>query len=156
MRAVERVDAPSQAGSSLDVPSLAPFDDAAEPVAALVARALLPGDEGRDGLARLNAALRSMPATEANARAVLAALDGTALETMKDEAGRPTRALAVEALLRMGWPWALHLDPDDLEWYRAQARAARQRRIAVVVLGVLVGATAVIATWGAVANALFH
>ena len=53
-----------------------------------------------------------------------------------------TREVAIEALLRLGYPWALRVHPDELAWLRDQQRAARRLKY-FILFGVLaVGALA--------------
>lgn len=62
--------------------------------------------------------------------------------------GRTVRSAVVETVLRLGYPWALHLRPEDLEHQRLESGRAspqvRRRRltIAAVTLGVLASAAA--------------
>ena len=57
---------------------------------------------------------------------LLEMLDDEALHTLEDERRVPCRAVAVEALLTIGYPWALQLEPEDVQFLRdnpAQAKA---------------------------------
>lgn len=66
-----------------------------------------------------------------------------------DDSGVSTRALAVGALLELGYPWALQVHPDDLAFFRkTQKPAFRFRRFALasVAIGALLG------TFGYLAN----
>lgn len=82
------------------------------------------GDSERAFLAtQLNEALgrvRGGPGARAQARAVLALFEEHWLRPVADGSGALVRAEAVSALLRLGYPWALQIDPDDLVWFRAQ------------------------------------
>ena len=74
---------------------------------------------------RIAARLRRLPrevAPDAAARWILRALEESAWLQWADARGRTCRAAAVEALLALGYPWALHVTPEDLEHYRAQSR----------------------------------
>jgi len=55
--------------------------------------------------------------------------------------GRSLRGVAVEAVLRIGYPWALQLDPDDLTAAREEVRRLRPlvswRRVGLVVAVIL-------------------
>jgi hypothetical protein len=68
--------------------------------------------------------LRALPPCEASAHALNELLDDTRLGWLRDEGGRSLRALAVAALLRLGYPWALKVTPEDLELMRSEQRAA--------------------------------
>jgi hypothetical protein len=56
---------------------------------------------------------------EAYAHLLLDKLEDEAFHELYDAQGISSRALAVESVLQLGWPWALHLDPADLEYLRA-------------------------------------
>lgn len=86
--------------------------------------------------ARVNSALADLSASEANGRALLRLLEAPeTLDDLVDAQGRPCRLEAVRALLRLGYPWALEIDPDTLAWFRAQERSRRGRPL--LVLGLL-------------------
>jgi hypothetical protein len=68
--------------------------------------------------------LLALPPCDASAHAVCELLEDTRLGWLRDEGGRNLRALAVAALLRMGYPWALRVTPEDLELMREEQRAA--------------------------------
>ncbi|MFY2556578.1 hypothetical protein ACN469_02945 [Corallococcus terminator] len=55
-------------------------------------------------------------------------LDGGRLDGLVDAEGRSCRAVAVEALLSLGFPYALEVEPDDLKHLRANAAARRGSR----------------------------
>ncbi|MCP3163026.1 hypothetical protein [Myxococcus qinghaiensis] len=50
-------------------------------------------------------------------------LDGGRLDGLVDAEGRSCRAVAVESLLSLGFPYALEVEPDDLKHLRANAAA---------------------------------
>lgn len=136
-----------QQGQSAEavVPSLAPF---AEPergpgleLLAVTARTT-PGQEGRDALVSLQRALETLTSTEENGRLLLRLLDEGAFNELRADDGSPTRELAVETLLRLGYPWALQIHPDELAWFR-DAEATRQRNKYLLLLGI--GALAAVA-----------
>lgn len=92
------------------------------------------GAEAQRLVEQLLATLRPGPE---NARVLLELLEARAFTGLSGEDGTPTLALAVEALLRQGYPWSLHVDPDDLTWFRQwQHRAAKRRRL-LILLGIL-------------------
>ena len=97
-------------------------------------------------VSRLAAHLERMTAgpTGDDARALVEALEkGRFAELTAGE--RKLRQLAVEALLRMGYPWALQITPADLEWYRARARAKSPAwRFLRITLAVLIALAAVL------------
>ena len=91
---------------------------------------------------KLNALLRAPPtaAREEWAQFLLEKLDDEAFHDLYDGDGVSCRAMAVEALLALGFPFALHLDPDDLDYLRAvkpSRLGPRGWRAMAVVTGVL-------------------
>jgi hypothetical protein len=74
-----------------------------------------------DGLAK---DLGALPACDASASAIADLLDDRRVAWMRDSAGRNLRALAVAALMRMGYPWALGVEPQDLSLLRCEQRAS--------------------------------
>ena len=94
-------------------------------------------------VARLDRALAALPRSEAAARALLELLGAGRLAGLEEAGGVTSRAEAVRALLRLGYPWALEVDPLDLAWLRAEDRRRRPRqRWLVLVLVALLGAGA--------------
>jgi hypothetical protein len=77
---------------------------------------------GAEALARVVTWLESAPATEANAKQLLALLDADAFSSVTDAQGRSLKALGLLALLRFGYPWALQVKPEDLAWLRDEQR----------------------------------
>ncbi len=131
---MERVQAPGQLKLNEVVPSLAPFPAEGQLVPAgqleqlaLVARST-PGQVGRDALASLQDALLALTPTEENAKALLKLLDEGAFNELRADDGSPTRELAVETLLRLGYPWALQIHPDELAWYREAISTSRRNK----------------------------
>jgi hypothetical protein len=61
-------------------------------------------------------------------------LEGGQLEGLVEGGGRTCRSVAVESLTRLGFPYALEVRPEDLEYLRAWTR---RRRGPAVPLGVL-------------------
>jgi hypothetical protein len=79
------------------------------------------GDERLELAGRLNALLRrraSDAEREEWAQFLLEKLDDEAFHDLYDSDGVSCRAVAVDAVLSLGFPWALHLEPDDLEYLR--------------------------------------
>jgi hypothetical protein len=100
--------------------------------------------EGRLRLAGvLNDLLRRGPSEgdrEAFAQQIIEKLDDEAFHELYDAEGGSCRAVAVEALLALGFPHALNLWPDDLEYYRAlkpSSSGSPTLRAMAVVTGVL-------------------
>lgn len=100
--------------------------------------------EGRLKLAgTLNEQLKRGPSEgdrEAFAALIIEKLDDEAFHDLFDTEGVSCRAVAVEALLALGFPHALNLWPDDLEYYRAVRPATSGSptlRAMAVVTGVL-------------------
>lgn len=138
---MERVQALPTTGEG-EVPSLAPFPgDAAASSApglellALTARST-PGQEGRDALHSLHLALGALPSTPESATLLLRLLDEGAFNELRADDGSLTRELAVATLLRLGYPWALQVHPDELAWYR-NSLFLRKRNKALVLLTIL-------------------
>jgi hypothetical protein len=70
----------------------------------------------------LNVLLRRQVAVEERepvAHFVIEKLDDEAFHDLYDAEGASCRATAVEAVLALGFPFALHLWPEDLEYLRA-------------------------------------
>jgi hypothetical protein len=127
------------------VPSLPALEDShlAVPLESLVERARASsGVVGEETVRELNAALRTLLPTEANGHALIRILDAEQLGGLEDESGTSSRAIAIEALLRLGYPWALRVRPEDLQWYRDTLAAANRKRwyIALSLLSVAAGA----------------
>lgn len=129
--------------------SLAPVE--AVDLRALALTARTPGAEGRDAHAALHRALATLAPTVPHGEALRALLDEGAFRGLVAEDGTETRLLAVEALLRLGYPWALHIHPDELAWYRGATtgffvgprRALRLRLVTTLALS----AATLVASW---------
>ena len=121
------------------VPSLAPHSPAAPSGGELEALAVtarsMPGQDGRDALERLTLALTGLTPTEENGKRLLQLLDEGAFNELRSNDGSQTRELAVETLLRLGYPWAVQVHPDELAWYRRLA-FVRRRNNWLILLGV--------------------
>lgn len=79
------------------------------------------GDERLQLAGHLNALLRRLPGDadrEEWAQFLLEKLDDEAFHDLYDDDGVSCRAVAVDAVLSLGFPYALHLEPDDLEYLR--------------------------------------
>ena len=113
---------------------LAPVDVAAPLEALAVAALSAPASKGREALVDLHAALSTLMPTEANGAALLKLLDDGALSSLKAADGSSTRALAIETLLRLGYPWAMHLRPEELAWFRTHQGALRRRNLLIGLL----------------------
>lgn len=130
---MERVQAPDQLKQGEAVPSLAPFPlEALAPAAQLELLATTarstPGLAGREALASLHHALLALTPTEENGKLLLRLLDEGAFNELRGDDGSPTRELAVETLLRLGYPWALQIHPDELAWYRGTIYLRRRNK----------------------------
>lgn len=64
-------------------------------------------------------------------------LDEGAFDGLVGEDGVACRRRAVEAVIALGWPWALHVTPADLDTLRGQRRLPLG---AAVAIGVVAGA----------------
>lgn len=116
---------------------LAPVDVAA-PILELAERAAhTPGSAGLETLSHLHTALSTLMPTEANGSALLQLLDDGQLRSLRTEDGTATREVAIQTLLRLGYPWAVQIRAEDLAWYREQ-QSTRQFRKVLVFLGLLV------------------
>ncbi len=106
--------------------SLAPFEGgpASKAVPALnhlvkAVREAATDAERRDFCGQINKVLEAMQQpNETQARSLVGWLDEEAFHGLVDGESMPCRAVAVGALLRMGYPYALEVDPDDLEFFR--------------------------------------
>jgi hypothetical protein len=102
-------------------------------------------DAALPALDRLAEHLERMgPATSAeDGRALIEALAQGRFDGQSDGRGRALKLLGIEALLRLGYPRALEIDPGDLQWYRAQRqRRSRKLLLAALALAAAVGAGA--------------
>lgn len=145
---MERVQGQQEQSAQAVGPSLAPFPQVPEAPAApdlellaLTARST-PGQGGRDALLGLQQALQTLTPTEDHGKLLVRLLDEGAFNELRADDGSPTRELAVETLLRLGYPWALQIHPDELAWYRG-AEATRQRHKYLLLIGI--GALAAVA-----------
>ncbi|MFT3713990.1 MAG: hypothetical protein QM817_40530 [Archangium sp.] len=83
---------------------------------------------GEETTRELNAALKTLLPTESNGSALIRLLDASSLDGLVDEAGVSSRFFAIEALLRLGYPWALRIRPEDLVWYRDTISVAARKK----------------------------
>jgi hypothetical protein len=60
----------------------------------------------------------TLPDRESIAHLLIDKLDDEAFHNLYDAQGLSCRAAAVEAVLNLGFPWALHVEPDDLVYLR--------------------------------------
>jgi len=102
------------------------------PVLALIEQARrVPVAERPEVAARLNGQFARMAQAGGDrlvADTLLRLLETGRLTGLVDAAGRSCRAAAVEALLSLGFPYALEVRPEDLEHLRADARQRKQAR----------------------------
>ncbi len=77
---------------------------------------------------RINGLLLALRPEEANGRLLVDLLHSGVLTDVLDEQGRDCRREAVRTLLRLGFPWALEIDPDTLSWFRSVESRQRNRR----------------------------
>ncbi|MGV3623348.1 MAG: hypothetical protein ACO1OB_21190 [Archangium sp.] len=130
------------------VPSLAPVEVDALPLTTWL-EAAKTGDtvEARDGaMTMFTSALASMPPTQRNADALVQLLETPALEALETRDGQSVKELAVEALLRLGYPHALRVHPDQLDWVRALQKGRFRTKWLRVVAAVL--AVGNLGLWG--------
>jgi hypothetical protein len=93
--------------------------------------------------------LKSLRSGEHCAHAIIELLADKRLARLKDRHGRNMRALAVAALVRMGYPWALKVSPEDLELLRLEQRAADAPTLRWVNAVLALGPLLVVALGGA-------
>lgn len=97
--------------------------------------------ERDDALDALRVDLKSLRSGEHCAHAIHELLADPRLIHLRDRHGRNMRALAVAALVRMGYPWALRVSPEDLELLRVEQTSAKAKMLrfvnAVLALGPL-------------------
>jgi hypothetical protein len=74
--------------------------------------------------------------TEGCGETLVQFLDEGAFDRLVDEDGVGCRRRAVEAVLALGWPWAMHLTPFDVDLLRARRRLPIG---AAVAIGMLAG-----------------
>jgi hypothetical protein len=70
----------------------------------------------------------ALPEPEKLVTFLLEQLDDQSFAGLKDKKGWPCRAAAVEAVIELGYPHALQLDPEDVE-YLTQERLSRPTRL---------------------------
>jgi hypothetical protein len=90
--------------------------------------------------ASLEALLAAPPAEaqrEAWARQLVERLDDGSLDGLADPSGVPYRSRAVEALIALGWPWALYVSPEDLDALR-ELRAPRFSTLQLSLAGLVI------------------
>ncbi|MBK7857052.1 MAG: hypothetical protein IPJ65_00250 [Archangiaceae bacterium] len=104
-----------------------------------VDRALADEVERDDALDALRTDLKSLRSGEHCAHEIHELLADRRLDALRDRHGRNMRALAVAALVRMGYPWALRVAPEDLELLRVEQSSAKASMLrgvnAVLALG---------------------
>lgn len=146
---MERVQAPQELADGGEVmASLAPFPDGSATRAlehlALTARAT-PGPAGRDALNLLHHSLAALTPSAENATLLLRLLDEGAFNELRADDGSSTRELAVETLLRLGYPWALQVHPDELAWYRTSLFLRKRNKL--LILLAFIGLAAALAAY---------
>jgi hypothetical protein len=122
---MERVDAP--------VPVVETEAPAVPGLGSMVGALTSTGSPPAELTPRVVAWLESAPASEANAKELLALLDGDAFAGLSGPDGRPLKVAALLALLRMGYPWALQVRPEDLAWLRTQERPFWRRNVKEII-----------------------
>jgi hypothetical protein len=142
----ERIQEPAAETTAEALPSLPSVPTANELGLTLEALRRAPLDA--DVAALLNQQLGVLPASDDGGRLVLGMLSDGSLTGAADAQGRLCRAEAVKALLRLGFPWALEIDPETLAWFRSHEAPKKTswRRWALLAAGVL-AASAGTAAW---------
>lgn len=143
---MERVDAPLSA--AVDEAGVASLDGAGRSLSSLVSEVSALGPlSAREQVPRVLAWLESAPATQANAKDLVALLDADAFAGLSAPDGRPLKVDALLALLRFGYPWALQVRPEDLAWLREQQRPFWRRNLKeIIAVGLWVTLAAQVAT----------
>jgi hypothetical protein len=130
-----RQDEPGEEGRA-ELPSLAsweapvsppPSEEVPLPVLVQEARAASTEAERVGVAARINRQLDTLEAGDAGrqvADLLHQLLEGDQLAGLEDAEGRTCRAAATEALLRLGYPFALEVRPEDLEHLRSLDKGA--------------------------------
>ena len=142
---MERVQSPQSMLQGSELPSLAPFPETAlAPALELLASTArsTPGQEGRDALVSLTQALTQLSPSEENAKVLSRLIDDGAFHELVGDDGTLMRELAVETLLRLGYPYALQIHPDELAWYRNLHFVRRRNKWLVLLTIFGVGAIA--------------
>jgi hypothetical protein len=114
----------------------------AEALRRAVAEAIgAPAVDRAEAAGRVNALLATFVPMDANGRLLLELLGSNAFEGLTDANGVECRREAVRALLRIGFPWALEVEPETLAWFRKAESSGRRTRwvVALLLLGALVG-----------------
>lgn len=130
------VAAPAQSDERSGAPRLLALLDEARPEGEAARREL--GDQVNRAVQRLARGGSS----ESTAQVLLKLLARPELKELVDTGGRSCRAEATRALLELGWPWALHVHPDDLEHLR---RVGSPRGGRALWIGLAVGGPALLA-----------
>ncbi len=140
-----------------DVGAAAPADDglALQELAGRLASAAPSGRRALAAeLAEVLDGVRRGPEAERVAQVVLSMLGDRVFDGLATPAGRPLRAVAVDVLLRLGYPFALEVEPDDLQFLRETQRDERLRPLRRLGLALVLAAAAGVAAWAAVRWAL--
>jgi hypothetical protein len=85
-----------------------------------------------------------LPEPEQLVTFLLEQLDDQSFAGLRDKKGWPCRAAAVEAVIELGYPHALQLDPDDVE-YLAQEKLSRPSRLWPLTISAGLGLTGSVA-----------
>ena len=84
------------------------------------------------------ARLKRLPDAEQLVTFFLEQLDDAEFGRLTDKHGWPCRAAVVEAIIELGYPHALQLDPDDVEYF-TQSKLSRPRRLVPARLSAALG-----------------
>ncbi|WP_257461057.1 hypothetical protein [Archangium lipolyticum] len=108
------------------------------------------GAERQALAARLNRELEALELEEGSrevADLLLHLLESGQLEGLEAAEGRTCRGVAVETLLGLGYPYALEVRPEDLEYLRNQSRPNRKGLLPEGALGAGVLAAGFVGEW---------
>ncbi len=103
-----------------------------------------------EALAEVLRGLRKGPEAERAAHVVLSLLEDRVFDGLAGPERRPLRAEAVEAVLRLGYPFALEIEPADLQFLRETQRAERLRPFRRAAVALVLAALAGLGTWAGV------
>jgi hypothetical protein len=137
---MEQLQAPPVSGDARAdvVPSLPSVEVNAALLPDLVQRARAePGVDGVEAQRLVDQLLTTLLPGPEHAEVLLELLEKSAFTGLVGEDGTPTRARAIAALLRQGYPWSIQVHPDDLTWYRDWQQESSRRRRLMILLGIL-------------------
>ena len=132
-------------------PRVLSAQDAARELPGLIEQAReASGEERSARVHRVNGHLAALATPEGSREAadvLLRLLEDGSLEGLEGPRGRTCRAVAVETLLRLGFPYALEVRPEDLEHLRSQGSKRQRRHIPLRPLAMGVVSAGLVGEW---------